>query len=984
MSQPVPISRTVRALLAGSVLAAAGMASGVVLAQSDAQTEEMVEIVVTGTRIASPNATSSSPILALSTDTLRLQGMNDTGNLVDWLPQQITTGADLSNNSNPLAQPGGITTVNLRGLGPQRTLVLVDGRRLGVGDPNTGNPNPSPDINQIPAALIERIDVVTGGASAVYGSDAIAGVVNFIMRRDFEGVQIDAQYGFSQHNQHNDYMQGLLDSTTIEEPENSTTDGYSKSVNLLVGGNFADGKGNATAYLSYLDADPVKLANRDFAACQLQGNGTVCGGSSNSNRIQPLAGGDFAVSGNTLIPWSTANTTNPPPLFNSNAYMYGVLHQGERKQAGVLTRYDFNEHAEAYADFMITNDRAYTEIAPSGLFLGDVFTVHCNNTMLSDQQRTALGCPAVFGPDDTVDLFIGRRNIEGGPRQFLNEHTNYRGMVGLKGRIDDVWSYDAYGSYYYTTLYNTNSNYLSKMKSQSALDNCVDGRAGCVPWNIWAEGAVTQEATDYISTYGITNGTTSQQILSGSVTGDLGRYGWKLPTAADGVGVAFGVERRVDALEFLPDLVIGSGDLSGGSGEATTVDNSTHVTEGFVEFRVPLVQDHAGAQDLVFETGYRYSDYALSGGADTYKFGLQWQPIDSLRLRGSFNHAIRAPSLLELYTPQTVTQTSAISSDPCAPTQNGTVAAAASLEDCMRTGVTAAQYGNGLSTNTIPQCVADQCSTVLGGNPLLQPESADTISFGFTVTPAVLPDFTMSVDWYQIHLKGLVGVVPQDITLNGCLDGSTAVYCQNVVRGPAGILFGQTLDGGGWVRATNFNIAEGTFTGIDIQGSYRFGLGRHGSLLTSLNGVYLDETTAIPLPGAHEYDCAGLYGNTCGPAIPDWRHTLRLTWQMPSNVNLSAQWRYVAGVSHEQNTSDPTLDGSDVSFGGTLGARSYLDLTGSWEVNDTYNLRVGINNILDQDPPLVDTSWSGPGTANTWGPYDSLGRQVFLAMTARF
>ena len=213
-------SRTVRALLAGSVLATAGLASGTALAQSEA---EMAEIVVTGTRIASPNATSSSPILALTSENLRLEGMNDTGDLVDWLPQQITTGADLSNNSNPLAQPGGITTVNLRGLGPQRTLVLVDGRRLGVGDPNTGNPNPSPDINQIPAALIERIDVVTGGASAVYGSDAIAGVVNFIMRRDFEGVQIDAQYGFSQHNQHSDYVQNLLDRTTIEQPDSSIT-----------------------------------------------------------------------------------------------------------------------------------------------------------------------------------------------------------------------------------------------------------------------------------------------------------------------------------------------------------------------------------------------------------------------------------------------------------------------------------------------------------------------------------------------------------------------------------------------------------------------------------------------------------------------------------------------------------------------------------------------------------------------------------------
>ncbi len=982
MAHPVQISRAVRTLLANSVLAAAGMAAGAAFAQTD---DAMEEIVVTGTRIASPNATSSSPILGLTAESLQLQGMNDTGDLVDWLPQQITTGADLSNNSNPLAQPGGITTVDLRGLGPQRTLVLVDGRRLGVGDPNTSNPNPSPDLNQIPAALIERIDVVTGGASAVYGSDAIAGVVNFIMKRDFEGVQLDAQYGFSQHNQHNDYVQDLLDNTTIAQPRGNITDGYSKSFNVLVGGNLADGKGNVTAYLSYLDTDPALLANRDFSACQLQGNGTRCGGSINSNIIEPLATGvDWSVSGNTLIPWDAANTTSPPPTFNSNRYMYGLLHQGERKQAGVLAHYDFNDRAEAYADFMFTNDRAYTEIAPSGLFLGDVYFVHCNNALLSDQQRTAIGCPAAPTPADTVNIFIGRRNVEGGPRKFLNEHTNYRGTLGLKGDINDVWKYDVYGSYYYTSLYNTNENYLSKVRSQSALDNCVDGSAGCVPWNIWSEGGVTPESTAYIAAFGVSNGTTSQKILSGSVTGDLSKYGVKLPTADEGVGVAFGAERRVDALAYLPDGVLGSGDLSGGSGASPTIDNETNLTEGFVELRVPLLQGKTAAQDLVFETGYRYSDYALSGGADTYKFGLQWQPIDSVRLRGSFNHAIRGPSLLELYTPQTVTQTSALSSDPCAPTNNRTVAAAATFVECARTGVTAAQYGDGLATNTLAQCPSDQCDTLIGGNALLEPESADTKSFGVTLTPSALPDFTLSVDWYEIHLKGLVGVVPQEVTLNGCLTGSNPAYCQNVVRGPAGILFGQTIAGGGWVRATNFNIAEGTFTGIDVQGSYRFSLGRHGSLLASLNGVYLDQTTTIPLPGEHEYDCSGLYGNTCGPAIPDWRHTLRLTWQMPSNVNLSAQWRYVGSVTHEQNTSDVTLDGPDVTFGGTLGARSYLDLSGTWDMNDKYSLRMGINNLLDQDPPLVDTSWSGPGTPNTWGPYDSLGRQVFIAMKAKF
>ncbi len=224
MSQLTGIRRT---CIAAAVLAATSLSSGVALGQEGGAALE--EIVITGTRIANPNAVSSSPILAVSAENIKLQGIVDAGDLVDMLPQQITTVIDLSNTNNPLSGPGGVTTMNLRGLGPQRTLVLIDGRRLGVGDPNSGNPNPAPDINQIPAALIERVDIVTGGASAVYGSDAIAGVANFIMRRDFEGVQIDAQYGFNWHDNNNDYMQGLVDDAGLPLP-NSTVDGRRRAV----------------------------------------------------------------------------------------------------------------------------------------------------------------------------------------------------------------------------------------------------------------------------------------------------------------------------------------------------------------------------------------------------------------------------------------------------------------------------------------------------------------------------------------------------------------------------------------------------------------------------------------------------------------------------------------------------------------------------------------------------------------------------------
>ncbi len=977
------LKKNQRVALATFVVATLGLAAGPAIAQDNA----MEEIVITGSRIANPNATSSSPILGVTSVEMQLQGIVDAGDLIDNLPQHITSSIDLSNTSNPLSGPGGVTTLNLRGLGPQRTLVLVDGRRLGVGDPNSGNPNPAPDINQIPAALIERVDIVTGGASAVYGSDAIAGVANFIMRRDFEGVQADVQYSFLQHKNDNGYMKGLVNDRGFPLPSSNVTDGGEMAASLVVGGNFAEGRGNATGYLSYLDAEPVRLSERDFSACQLggtTGNGDVCAGSINSNFFQvlsgPGAGGVFSVVGDELAPFGTAADPSPPTIFNSNPYM-NLKHGRERYMGGVLAKYEWSEKAALYTDFMFMQDKAETAVAPSGLFTTNVAPVFCNNPLLSAQQAAALGCDAaMIAAGEQVDMLIGRRNIEGGPRQFGYEHTNYRAVAGVKGDINEAWSYDAYGSFYYTGLYQSNQGYISISRSELALNGCqqtsdpTNLAAGCVPWNIWEEGAVTQAALGYIGAYGISNGTAEQKIGAASMTGDLGAYGVKLPTAEGAVQVAFGAEHRVDEFAYLPDATLGTGDLSGSGGASPTIDAVTRVNEAYVEFLVPLVQDRTGVQDLLLEAGYRYSDYELSGGVDTYKFGLQWAPVDSVRLRASFNHAIRAPTLIELYNPQTVTNTSSFSTDPCAgPTPTAT------REQCERTGVTAAQYGN------IPQCPAAQCAVLTGGNPELIPESADTVSIGFTLSPTALPDFTMSVDWYEISVDDIVGSIPLQVSFDGCLDGSNLAFCDNIVRTPFGAMFGDTIGGGGYVVGTNFNIASATFQGVDLQGSYRLGLGNLGSLLATLNGVYLIETTTQTLPGVSEYDCAGLYGNTCGPAIPDWRHTLRLTWALPvDDVQVSLQWRFMDSVTHEQNTDDPTLGGAPVTFGGELSGRSYFDLAGTWDVDGTYSLRLGINNLLDQDPPLVDTLWSGPGTPNTWGPYDTLGRQVFFALTGKF
>jgi len=401
-------------LLASSMIC--GVALTGLASPALAQEGEVAEVVVTGTRIPSPNLESVSPVQVVGEQEVVLGGRPVTADILNQLPQvSQNSQTALSSTSNPLSGPGGVATVDLRGLGQQRTLVLVDGRRLGIGDPNTGNTNPSPDLNQIPSQLIQRVDVLTGGASATYGSDAIAGVVNFIMKRDFEGVQIDAQWGVYQHDQHNEFAQGLLPARGVAKPKDNVWDGESRDLSIIMGANFEEGRGNVTGYFTYHDQEPVTQAKRDYSACQIVATAAgvaSCAGSPNSNQWVLADGSRFnltgsptqaAVVGNTFAPWSASATTTPPPFFNSNDYAY-LLQQSTRYTAGFLARYEVNKHLEFYGDFGFMNDRSNVQIAPTGLFQGagaspnGGFLINCNNPFMSAQQRTAINCSAPTSP----------------------------------------------------------------------------------------------------------------------------------------------------------------------------------------------------------------------------------------------------------------------------------------------------------------------------------------------------------------------------------------------------------------------------------------------------------------------------------------------------------------------------------------------------------------------------------------------------------
>ncbi|HET9388125.1 MAG TPA: TonB-dependent receptor plug domain-containing protein, partial [Steroidobacteraceae bacterium] len=436
-------------------------------ASDQSQAAAVQEVVITGSRIAAPNLTSTSPIQVVNSTEIRQTGATDAIDLLNTLPQNFQSAtADFSNTTNPLTAAGGLTTADLRGLGPQRTLVLVDGRRLGSADPNTLNPNPAPDLDQIPVALVDRIEVVTGGASAVYGSDAIAGVVNFIMKRNFEGLQVDGQWGVDQHGNHNTYAQQLAEAQGFPTPTSSLHDGQTKDFSILAGTNIADGQGNITAWLEYRHANPVFARDRDFSACQVAADfPNDCIGTTNSNHFD-VGGVVYSVVGNQLLPFPRPGSS-PPPEFNSNQYL-NLSREDQRYNAGFQAHLDLNPAVKPYVDFSFMNDKSTSQVAPSGLFYpaGNVTTasvpgvggenlVNCSNPLLSPQEQSILCTPGQISGDaanpgsagNSAVVDIGRRNIEGGPRIAYFDHTNYRAVAGLGGDLATGWTYDAYGQY---------------------------------------------------------------------------------------------------------------------------------------------------------------------------------------------------------------------------------------------------------------------------------------------------------------------------------------------------------------------------------------------------------------------------------------------------------------------------------------------------------------------------------------------------------
>jgi iron complex outermembrane recepter protein len=1021
------IRMAVRTVLTGATLAAAiGAAEAQeqtpAAANASANEGAVQEVVVTGSRIAAPNAVSISPVTTVSSVDIEETGVTRVEDLLNQLPQVFASqGSAISNGSN------GTSTVNLRGLGDKRTLVLVDGFRLGYGDPRSGGAGS--DISQIPVALIDSIEVLTGGASSTYGADAVAGVVNFKVNDHFQGVKIVGDAGIYQHGNSNDqnvvtdlqtFNQGS--GNNFAQAPDTVWKGAQKNVTLLMGLNSADNNGNATFYASYRNIAPVLQSDYSYSACnfgsgfvnkssatQLAGNfGCLGSSTANPGRFLKLTNGtttsDSTVGpGGALVPWGAADSYNFGPI---NYFQ----RPDEQYTAGAFLHYDFNEHAKVYSQTMFSDDRTLSQIASSGAFFGNAYSVNCDNPFLSASQVTSWcgtgDTTNVGGTAFTNGLLIGRRNVEGGPRQDDIEHVDWHEVIGVKGKIVEAWDYDASFSYGIVNLSDTYYNDVSSTKINYALD-VVQGPngpqcavtatnptfglgVGCVPWNIFSPNAATPAAAAYLDTPGNNRGKITNTAVNINFTGDLGQYGVQLPTASSGLQVNFGMDYR-DVKSFtIPDAEFQSGDLAGQGGATLPVAGGIISREGFVEVRMPLAENLPFLKDLAFEGGYRYSSYSLGFNTNTFKAGLEWAPIQDIRFRGTFQRAVRAPNIVELFSTQSVALDG--NTDPCSGATPAFSAAA-----CARTGVTAAQYGH-IVTNT-----SAQYNGLTGGNPNLQPETALTSSVGIQLTPSMIPDLRLNIDYYDIKIENVIQTIGADTILRECLTAD--LFCGDIHRSP-------TNNGSLWLGTDGFvvdslaNVGQLEEKGVDIDAAYSVPLNALGKLHFGFNGTYINkyEITPISAQSSTSFNCAGLYGLQCssttagaGTPVFHWRDTLRMTWSTPwMGTDLSVAWRYFSSVNLEGTSGNPNIsagNGATVANGGIsntdahLPSFSYLDLTASVKLADQLSVRLGVNNVLDKSPPVIGAT-NLPGTSgngNTFPQvYDALGRFLFAEVTVQF
>ena len=994
------VRRTVAQVLYGSMAFAV---PGMLLAQE----ASLDEVVVTGTRIAKPDLVSNSPISTVSAEQLEELNVINLETQLRQLPQFLPGATEYVNNGNP-----GAATINLRGLGSNRTLVLMDGKRL----PPFGTSG-AVDINLIPSAIVERVDIVTGGASAVYGSDAVSGVVNFITKKDFEGLQAD--YNASQ------YGEG---------------DGRVMSAALTAGAKFADDRGSAILSFGYTKRDEVLQGDRAYSNYNLfaadgyryAGNwyaysSDIFGadrqlGSSNAGATRAAirtATGGFAT--RYFTPDGKLTTRGglgqyaPNASFNYNPYNYFQVPQ-ERWSAYGSIDFDINDSTEIYGRVFAVNSDVPTQLASSAYFGGSTatFKVNLDNPFLTADQRTALIAAynaeaafpivgelphGVYNPNATPGTQLvtvnglRRRLTELGPRVGIAESKTIQLTAGVRGDIGaSDWTYDISSQFGRVSRLDGLENDVSIDRAREAIIaiqtpdgiKCVSG-GKCAPVNIFSgngdiyrdsgipmTGAISQAGLDYIraSYYStqVTEAKTASAIVSGPVAGI------QLPAADSPVGLAFGAEWTEFNSDFRPDDLTRLGGAMGQGGTAPPLAGRVDTLEFFGEAYVPLITGKAGVENLALDLGLRASETNLAGSFETWKAGLEYTPVAGYRFRAMLQKAVRAPNIGEQYAPLAFGLTE-VRSDPCAgsgPVNNATLRA-----KCIAQGAPASQIGS------IAPPAAQQAASIGGGaialGISLEAEEADTFTIGFQMTPEALPGFTASVDYYNIEIDGGIGSYGAQEVLDNCFNNNITSFCSLVKRNSLGELEG---DGFGIVQETR-NLSTLTAEGVDYAFSYAFELGEVG-LTAGVSGSHTLDSSFKSSSTSPLIECQGVYGDTCGTPTPKDR----------ANFSLSADWRafsasvfvrHLSSVDVQARNDDPDQVGRSIYLVENIPSFQYVDLSVTWKWDDALRVTFAAQNVTDEDPTVVGNIPGANTSANAYvDMYDPLGPRYSVGVSYKF
>jgi iron complex outermembrane recepter protein len=979
------IARAVRRALVVSAITAATVNTVPAYAQTPTQPvpdSQVDEVVVTGSRILRRDAVAESPIVSVDAEDLTASGFTTVEHYLNTLPQVVPGISSQSNNPSL----NGRAQIDLRGLGPTRNLVLLDGRRP-MGGSNGGS---VVDINTIPAALVERVEVITGGAAMTYGPDAVAGVVNFIMKKNFDGVAANTSYHLTE--------QG---------------DGREWSADLTFGGTFGEDRGNAVFNVSYFNRDDLYKGARDFAAQASSTTPTLPGGSyvpggntPTQDAVNGVFGPGCATTGGgagfgfnpdgTLFCSGVQNSANfdvvgyngpesdiatrfYPDLFSYNFEPDNILVLPmERWSLYTNISLEVSDHFMPYVRASYTNYNALQELAatPAGGTTG--FTVPVTNPFIPAQLATLLASrdnAATTGVNEALLPFqFDKRFTDLGGRTGFNTHDVWQITSGATGAISEKWSYDVYASYGRSVLNEIQGGNVRRDRTQALLNAANGGATTCAGGlNLFGNAPISQACQDYIGLEAKNLTVSEQNVFEAVVNGNL----FDLPAGT--VQTAIGAAYRNLNFNFRPDSGLQPG-LVAGFNQQLPVRGRLDYTDLFAEVSVPLLSELPFVKKLELIAGIRTTDNNLYGDEQTWKANLDWTINDVVRFRGGVQAAVRSPNIAELYSPRVNSFPQAGGSDPCNTT--------GAIRLQYRQGPNAAQVlalcaqQSSVAAGPNFNQPAGQFTAITGGNALLTPETADSFTAGFVVgsfsDAALLKKLSFSVDYWSIDVEDLIAAVNPVTIVQRCYnrDGLNPTYD---INNEWCVQFQRDPSNGGVIGLEQFQKNQAFFktSGIDLTTNWGFDAGA-GSVDFRLVTTWLEKQEQQTNIDDPVNDFLGSIGSVTGSAAPKWKGTLISSY---SRENIQAQLtvRVIDQMLHNLVTTGGATPSATNNT--PVPETWYMDLSGRFDVTDSMTLRLGVNNLLDQEPRLYTPSVQ----ANTDpSVYDVLGRRYHIGFDVRF